>query len=273
MLRRGLTYPLPANAYLLKARKRIYTLTPIRPRFREKSGGARRARQTLATRRVVVVTRLNTKVAGTETVVEIYTDGACRGNPGPGGWGGVADFRRAVRRSWRARNHSRPTIAWSYGGDPCARGAEASVGALFTPTREYVRGASPSGYELEGSGWHTADRKPVKNQDLWERLDELAAGHKIEWRWVPGHAGVPGTSGSTASPMRPSTPWRRGHRHKDVSSKMLLNFCSCDRSFSIRKPRVSSRQLGHRIIEIGCVELVNRRVTGAHLPPLLESGA
>jgi ribonuclease HI len=124
--------------------------------------------------------------------VEIYTDGACRGNPGPGGWGAL------MRCGGRERE--------IFGGEPATTNNRmemtAAIRALETLNRRCkVAVYSDSKYLRDGittwladwkrRGWKTADRKPVKNQDLWEQLDALAAAHDIEWHWVRGHDGHP----------------------------------------------------------------------------------
>jgi ribonuclease HI len=126
------------------------------------------------------------------TDVEIYTDGACRGNPGPGGWGAL------LRAGGRERE--------LYGGEAVTTNnrmeltaAIRALEALKRPCRvalytdsQYVRqGITEWLPNWVARGWKTADRKPVKNQDLWQRLDELARRHRIEWHWVRGHAGHP----------------------------------------------------------------------------------
>src|SRR5487761_616755 len=168
MLRRGLTYPLPANAYLLKARKRIYTLTPIRPRFPERP-------------------------AGLGGLVDIYPDGACRGNPGPGGWAALLSFSGREKELAGAEalttNNRMELTAVIRALEALKRPVRARV---YTDSEYVRRGILEWIKAWKARGWLTADRKPVKNQDLWERLDALAAGHAIEWHWVPGPAGVPG---------------------------------------------------------------------------------
>jgi len=131
--------------------------------------------------------------------VEIYTDGACRGNPGAGGWGVLL----------RCRGREREL----FGGEPgttnnrmeltaAIRGFEALKGrcevSLYTDS-QYVRdGITTWLHDWKRRGWKTADRKPVKNRDLWERLDALAAQHDVEWHWVRGHAGHPGNERADA---------------------------------------------------------------------------
>jgi ribonuclease HI len=124
--------------------------------------------------------------------VEAFTDGACRGNPGPGGWGVV------LRAGERTKELS--------GGEPHTtnnrmelKAAIEALTALRQPCRvalftdsTYVRsGITEWLPSWQARGWRTADRKPVKNQDLWMALAELAARHEVSWHWVKGHAGHP----------------------------------------------------------------------------------
>lgn len=132
-------------------------------------------------------------------VVDIYTDGACKGNPGVGGWG-------ALLRSGD-RTHE------IFGGEPLTTNNRMeltavirALEALKRPSR--VRLHTDSQYVQQGitgwihqwkkRGWRTADRKPVKNEDLWRRLDEIAAPHEIEWVWVRGHSGHDGNERADA---------------------------------------------------------------------------
>ena len=125
-------------------------------------------------------------------VVDIFTDGACSGNPGPGGWGAVLRFETIEKEL--------------SGGEPLTTNnrmelmaAIAALEALKRPCR--VRLHTDSIYLRDGitrwinkwrrNGWLTSDRKPVKNADLWERLETAMAPHHIEWAWVRGHAGHP----------------------------------------------------------------------------------
>jgi ribonuclease HI len=126
-------------------------------------------------------------------VIEIYTDGACRGNPGPGGWAALlstAGHEKEISGAEALTTNNRMELT------AVIRALEAlrrPVRARVYTDSEYVRrGISEWLPGWKARGWRTAARKPVKNQDLWERLDELSAAHDIEWRWVPGHAGVPG---------------------------------------------------------------------------------
>jgi ribonuclease HI len=127
------------------------------------------------------------------SVVEIYTDGACRGNPGPGGWGALLSFGEREKELSGAEAHTTNNrmelTAVIRALEALKRPVEARV---FTDSEYVRRGITEWVASWKTRGWKTADRKPVKNQDLWEELDRLAALHKIEWRWVKGHSGIPG---------------------------------------------------------------------------------
>jgi ribonuclease HI len=124
--------------------------------------------------------------------VEVYTDGACRGNPGPGGWGVVL----------RYGDHEKEL----YGGEPSTTNNRmelmAAIQALealkrpcavsLTTDSVYVRNGITEWIEKwKRNGWRTAGRKPVKNQELWQRLDAAVQKHEVQWHWVKGHAGHP----------------------------------------------------------------------------------
>jgi ribonuclease HI len=126
-------------------------------------------------------------------VIEIYTDGACRGNPGPGGWAALlmmGEREREISGAEALTTNNRMELT------AVIRALEAltrPVAARVYTDSEYVRrGITEWLPTWKARGWRTADRKAVKNQDLWQRLDELNARHQIDWRWVPGHAGIPG---------------------------------------------------------------------------------
>ena len=126
-------------------------------------------------------------------MIEIYTDGACRGNPGPGGWGALliqGEHRREINGAEALTTNNRMELT------AVIRALEAlkrPVAARIYTDSQYVRrGITEWLPGWKARGWRTADKKPVKNQDLWQRLDEVRTGHTLEWHWVPGHAGVPG---------------------------------------------------------------------------------
>ncbi len=131
--------------------------------------------------------------------VVIYTDGACKGNPGPGGWGAWLKSGTHEKELW--------------GGDPSTTNNRMELTAviealgslkrrckvaLYTDS-EYVRnGITAWIHNWKQRGWRTADKKPVKNIELWQRLDALAAAHDVSWHWVKGHAGDPGNERADA---------------------------------------------------------------------------
>jgi len=123
----------------------------------------------------------------------MYTDGACRGNPGPGGWGAWLKFGDHERELWGGTvdttNNRMELTAVIEGLTALKRTCDV---VLYTDS-EYVRKGMIEWLEgLKARGWKTAARKPVKNADLWRQLDQLASGMTIDWRWVKGHSGDPG---------------------------------------------------------------------------------
>lgn len=125
--------------------------------------------------------------------IEIYTDGACRGNPGPGGW---AALLRSGAHEKELSGAETPTTNNRMELTAVIRALEAlkrhSRVRLYTDSEYVRRGITEWLRAWKARGWRTAERKPVKNQDLWQQLDAVAAGHEVEWHWVPSHAGVPG---------------------------------------------------------------------------------
>ena len=124
--------------------------------------------------------------------VEIFTDGACRGNPGPGGWAAqlrCGDRETLLKGAAASSTNNRMELQAAIEG-------LAALGALphrarLTTDSQYVRlGVTQWIRRWKANGWRTAGRSPVKNRDLWERLDALAAMHRVEWLWVKGHSGV-----------------------------------------------------------------------------------
>ena len=126
-------------------------------------------------------------------MIEIYTDGACRGNPGPGGWAALLQMGEHEKELSGAEalttNNRMELMAVIRALEALKRPVEVR---LYTDSQYVRRGITEWLRAWKARGWRTADRKPVKNQDLWQLLEEASAPHQIEWHWVPGHAGVPG---------------------------------------------------------------------------------
>jgi ribonuclease HI len=125
-----------------------------------------------------------------DEVVEVFSDGACRGNPGPGGWGAVLRTKGVERELYGGEadttNNRMELTAVIRALEALKRPSRVR---LHTDSQYVQKGISHWIRDWKRRGWRTADRKPVKNIDLWERLDELAAVHDVEWLWVRGHAG------------------------------------------------------------------------------------
>ena len=133
------------------------------------------------------------------TEVEIHADGACRGNPGPGGWGVLLRAGARERELWGGEAH---TTNNRMELTAAIRALEALRRRcrvrLFTDSQYLRNGITEWLPAWKRRGWRTADRKPVKNQDLWEQLDRLAAEHDVEWHWVRGHSGHAGNERADA---------------------------------------------------------------------------
>ena len=124
-------------------------------------------------------------------MIEIYTDGACRGNPGRGGWAALLRTGAHEREISGAEAHTTNNRMELTAVIRALEALKRPVQARIYTDSEYVRrGVTEWLAGWQARGWRTADRKPVKNQDLWQRLDELRHGHELEWHWVPAHAGV-----------------------------------------------------------------------------------
>jgi ribonuclease HI len=123
-------------------------------------------------------------------VVEIYTDGACRGNPGPGGWGVVLRYKGREKTLYGGETHTtnnRMELMAAIAGLEALK--RHSNVALTTDSQYVKRGITEWMSDWKRRGWKTADRKPVKNVDLWQRLDDLVGKHQVSWHWVRGHTG------------------------------------------------------------------------------------
>jgi len=123
--------------------------------------------------------------------VVMYTDGACRGNPGPGGWGVVLRFQgnRKTLQGYAAEttNNRMELTAVIEGLKALKRSCEVE---LFTDSKYVMQGLTEWLARWKSNGWKTAAKKPVKNIDLWQQLEAEVAEHEIDWNWVKGHSGI-----------------------------------------------------------------------------------
>lgn len=123
-------------------------------------------------------------------VVQAFTDGACRGNPGPGGWGVLLRYGEHERELYGGAAETTNNRMELTAAIRALEALERPCSVVLTTDSQYVRrGITEWLPGWKRRGWRTASRKPVQNQDLWQRLDELAAYHQVEWRWVRGHTG------------------------------------------------------------------------------------
>jgi ribonuclease HI len=125
--------------------------------------------------------------------VEIYTDGACSGNPGPGGWGAVLKYGRHEKELYGAEpgvttNNRMELMAPIVALESLTR---PSVVAMYTDSTYVRNGIMQWLPKWKSNGWQTSAKQPVKNADLWRRLDEAVKPHEVQWFWVKGHAGHP----------------------------------------------------------------------------------
>jgi len=127
-----------------------------------------------------------------EAVVELYADGACSGNPGPGGWGVVLRYKgteRDLKGGEAPTTNNRMELMAVIAGlesltRPCTVAVTTDSQYVHKGITQWLRG-------WKARGWKTADNKPVKNDDLWRRLEVAQAPHRVSWHWVKGHAGHP----------------------------------------------------------------------------------
>jgi len=127
------------------------------------------------------------------TRVEVYTDGACRGNPGPGGWGALLVSGQHRRELWggeSATTNNRMEMTAAI--EALAALKRRCQVDLYTDSQYVRNGITEWLPQWKQRGWKTADRKPVKNADLWRRLESEMARHEVRWHWVKGHAGHAG---------------------------------------------------------------------------------
>jgi len=123
-------------------------------------------------------------------VIEIYTDGACRGNPGPGGWGALMRSGKHEKELWGGEPHTTNNRMEMTAVIESLKALKRPSEVILTTDSQYVRKGITEWIEgWKKKSWQTAARKPVKNADLWQEMDKLAADHTIDWRWVKGHSG------------------------------------------------------------------------------------
>jgi ribonuclease HI len=125
-------------------------------------------------------------------LVEIYTDGACSGNPGPGGWGAILRYGGREKELYGYEAQTTNNRMELMAVIEALRSLRRSVAVRIHTDSQYVqKGMSEWIHGWKRRGWKTAGKEPVKNEDLWRTLDALAAQHQVEWQWVRGHAGHP----------------------------------------------------------------------------------
>jgi len=135
----------------------------------------------------------------TESVITIYTDGACKGNPGPGGWGAWLQAGQHERELWGGESLTTNNRMELTAVIQALSALKARSQVQIYLDSEYVRnGITTWIHNWKRRGWRTADNKPVKNVDLWQRLDAAVQSHVVQWCWVKGHSGDPGNERADA---------------------------------------------------------------------------
>ena len=123
----------------------------------------------------------------------IYTDGACRGNPGPGGWGAILHYNGTDKEIWGGEasttNNRMELMAAIQGLESLKQSCRVEIS---TDSTYVLKGMTEWLVNWKRRGWRTASKAPVKNVDLWQRLDQAVQSHEVTWRWVKGHSGDPG---------------------------------------------------------------------------------
>jgi ribonuclease HI len=122
--------------------------------------------------------------------VEIFTDGACKGNPGPGGWGALLRYGKTEKSLYGGEAETTNNRMELMAAIRALQALKQPCEVVLTTDSQYVRkGITEWLPRWKLNQWRTADKKPVKNQDLWQQLDECTARHQVEWRWIKGHSG------------------------------------------------------------------------------------
>jgi len=133
-------------------------------------------------------------MASTEdnNAVEIFTDGACSGNPGPGGWGAILRWRGEEKEIYGGESDTTNNRMEMMAAIQALESLKRATNVILYTDSTYLRdGITKWIHGWKRNGWKTAAKKPVKNEDLWRRLDEALADHEIDFRWVKGHSGHP----------------------------------------------------------------------------------
>ncbi|HTQ73086.1 MAG TPA: ribonuclease HI [Burkholderiales bacterium] len=134
---------------------------------------------------------MSRSASGAEAV-RIYADGACKGNPGPGGWGAIVRAGGSERELYGGERQTTNNRMELTAVIRALESIEAPSGVeVYTDSQYVQKGISEWLPDWKRRGWRTADKKPVKNVDLWQRLERAAAAHRVSWHWIKGHAGHP----------------------------------------------------------------------------------
>ena len=124
--------------------------------------------------------------------LKIYTDGACRGNPGVGGWGAILKYENKIKEIKGFSKETTNNIMELTAVIESLKQLNRSCDIIITTDSNYVKnGITEWIHNWKKNGWKTANKKPVKNKDLWVNLDELVQTHTIDWKWIKGHSGHP----------------------------------------------------------------------------------
>ena len=125
--------------------------------------------------------------------VQIFTDGACKGNPGVGGWGSILVYKDSVKEISGNTNNTTNNIMELTAVIKALESLKEQCHVMLTTDSNYVKDGITDWIKTwKLNGWKTANKKPVKNQELWKKLESLSKKHIVEWRWVKGHSGHPG---------------------------------------------------------------------------------
>lgn len=171
----------------------------VRPRFGSASAPAKTPGLSAAQARRQGEADGGSRMTEERDIVSVFPDGACRGNPGPGGWGVLISHNGVDKELFgsetQTTNNRMELLAAIHGLGATEPGATVSV---YTDSQYVRNGVTQWMANWKKNGWKTAARKPVKNQDLWQRLDEVVGARAVEWYWVRGHSGHPGNERADA---------------------------------------------------------------------------